>query len=123
MGKIREYIKLVKTQRKTGRDMQAARNKITHYQQQTYNLCDTVDFEIIACINMAKQVSSADTVKLTDEGFTKYCYLFNEHQPCEYRNCLFFSDNFDYVVAKERYDAAVAARRKFLRELCKGRGK
>ena len=121
MSKIHEYIKLLKKQRAAKREMLEAQKKITNYRLE-YSLDKTENFEVDACINKFDKVSIKTAATACDDGFTKTCSLF-EDLPCVNRKCPYFPDNLDYTTAKERYDAAVYARRVFLKDLLKTRTK
>ena len=122
MNKIHEYIELLKKQRAAKRDMLAAKAKITAYMD-TYELGALEDIEVTACINRFNKVSSNVNASLCDDGgYEKDCSLFNA-APCPNRKCSHFADNLDYVVAKERYERALLARREFLRGFGKKRTK
>lgn len=120
MSKIHDYIKLVKKLRAARREMFENAEKITSYQHE-YQLNTLEDIEVETCINKFTRVSSDVSADMcVDGGYIKYCTLFG-NLPCENRKCPHFPGNLDYIVAKEKYDDALFARRKFLRNLCKKR--
>ena len=115
MSKIHEYIKLLKKQRAAKRAMLAAEQKITSFHKE-YALNKSENADVSACINRFEVVYDAITNVRDDGGYVKKCALFDE-LPCADRKCPMFAANLDYTIAKERYDAAVAARRAFMRNL------
>ena len=121
MSKIHEYILLNRKLRAARRELAAAREKITVYTDK-YSLDTLENIEVSGCINKFEQVCGTKAHLCDDGGYEKHCPLFAD-LPCPDRKCPHFAGNLDYTVAQERYDAAVAARRMFLRNFWKGRTK
>lgn len=117
MNKLMEYRDISKDLRQKKAEMRAARAKITSYNKE-YFLDKSEDFGISACINKFERVYGIcmDPNAYEDGEFTKFCPLFGP-ELCADRKCPKYPENMDYIVARERYDMAVARRRQFIREL------
>jgi len=125
MSKFKEYRNLTKDVRQKRDKMCAAQVKITNYQKE-YFVDEPGSCHVAACINKFEHVygiSSDPNTYYDKHGvFTKNCVLFGP-ESCPDRKCPMYAANLDYIVARERYDAAVAKRRQFIKDLFKKKSK
>ena len=121
MSKFKEYRNLSKNVREKRNAMRVARGKITSYKKECF-LGKPEYRDIAACINEFERVYGIcmDPNAYEDTEFTRFCPLFDS-EPCMDRKCPMFPENLDYIVARERYDVAVARRREFVKNLFKSK--
>ena len=122
MKKLEEYRLLNQNVRATRKVLDSALAEITLWHKE-YNLEGANSG--IACINRFDGVraKSLSAGLLDDNGLVKFCDKFDCHKLCQNNNCEYEELNWDAVAAQFAYDDARAARRAFIGNLFRGRGK
>lgn len=117
MSKISEYHKLSVAVRAARRVLMAAEQKVTAYNNE-FNLGATSNGSL-ACINRFDKVivDTPQTAQVDDGGFVEVCELLDTVSFCKNIKCPMYADHMDYVVALDRYNVAISARRDFVRSI------
>lgn len=117
MNKWQEYIQLSHELRRARKRLFWTEGRITGHHQE-YSLNSNRANYSAMCINRFDQVKAdALSANMLDDGnFVTYCDLFND-APCANAKCPCYAKHLDYIIAYERFNAARAARRAFVKNL------